>query len=134
MTCGPMRGCLGAGQTALAESLPDNYYDCIVEATGQSAGFEQALRLIRPQGTLILKSTFSATEPVNLSSLVVKEVNLMGSRCGPFRDALDLLKNKSIDVNSLIDGIYPLSEGVAAFQQALKPGMRKILLRPHLSG
>lgn len=117
-------------KTALAEDIADNHYDCVIDASGQPGGFRQALRLVKPRGALILKSTFSAQEPIDLSKLVVKEINLIGSRCGPFADALDMLKQQSIPVESLIDGYYRLSEGQAAFQHAARPGVRKILLQP----
>lgn len=116
-------------KTGLVWDAEDNGYDCVVDASGQASGFSQALRLTRPRGTLILKSTFSAVEPVDLTKLVVAELNVLGSRCGPFADALALLERRVIQVEDLIDGCHALGDGLAAFEHAAKPGVRKILLK-----
>lgn len=116
--------------TALVDSLPDDSFDFVVEATGNEAGFAHSLRLVRPLGTLILKSTFAGKSRLDLTKLVVGEINVVGSRCGPFAPALRLLSRQRVDVRSLIDGAYSLDDGLAAFAQAAQPGVRKILLRP----
>jgi threonine dehydrogenase-like Zn-dependent dehydrogenase len=117
-------------QTGLVEHLADNSFDLIVEATGNEAGLAQALRLVKPRGVLILKSTFSGISRIDLTKLVVGEVSVIGSRCGPFGPALRLLESGSIKVDDMITASYKLSEGVAAFKHASQPGIRKILLRP----
>jgi len=117
-------------QTELVQAIPDNSFACVVDATGQSLGFEQALRIVKPRGSIVLKSTFSASEPIDLSKIVVAEINIIGSRCGPFDKALTLLAENSIPVESMIDGQYLLKEGLAAFGHAAQAGIRKILLRP----
>lgn len=117
-------------KTALVQAIPDNRYDWVVDASGQASGFRQALRITKPRGTLILKSTFLSLDPVDLSKIVVGELNILGSRCGPFADALNLLKQKTIAIEDLIDGRYALNEGLAGFQHAAQPGVRKILLQP----
>ncbi|HID51404.1 MAG TPA: Zn-dependent alcohol dehydrogenase [Anaerolineae bacterium] len=117
-------------QTALADSLPDDSFDFVVEATGNDAGFAHSLRLVRPLGTLILKSTFAGHNQIDLTKLVVGEINVVGSRCGPFAPALRLLARQEVDVQPLLDGQYLLSDGLAAFDHAARPGVRKILLRP----
>jgi len=123
----PMQWQLSA---ALTQDIPDNAYDCVVDASGQASGFEQALRMVKPRGILMLKSTFSASEPLDLSKVVVYEINILGSRCGPFADALALLAQNAIPVESMIDGRYALKDGLAAFQHAAETGVRKIILRP----
>ncbi len=123
----PRRWSLGV---ALVQDCADNSYECVVDASGQASGFRQALRIIRPRGVLILKSTFSSLEPVDLTKVVVGEVNILGSRCGPFADALMLLKQQVVPVESLIDGHYTLSDGLIALDHAGQSGVRKILLRP----
>ncbi|MFN2530729.1 MAG: alcohol dehydrogenase catalytic domain-containing protein [Pyrinomonadaceae bacterium] len=105
-------------------------YDVVVEASGAPAGFQLALDLLRPKGRLILKSTFHDTTEVNLARVVVDEIMIVGSRCGRFAPALDLLKNKAIDVDSLISEEYALSEGVYAMERAGAKGVLKVLLRP----
>lgn len=117
-------------RAALIQELADNRFDCVVDASGQASGFAQALRLVKPRGTLVLKSTFSAIEPVDLTKVVVCELNIIGSRCGPFADALAVLTQKTVPVEAMIDGRYPLKQGLSAFEHAARPGVRKILLYP----
>ena len=105
-------------------------FDIVVEATGSASGFELALSAVRPRGTLILKSTIAGIHQVSLATIVINEINLIGSRCGPFPDALDALAAKQVSVRPLIEEIYSLSDGVAAIGHAAKAGTRKILLRP----
>ncbi len=102
--------------------------DVVVEATGSAAGFATARRLVRPRGTLVLKSTFHGEVTLNLSMVVVDEVTLVGSRCGPFPAALRLLEQRLVDVESLIHATYPLDQGPAAFERAAAPGVLKVLL------
>lgn len=117
-------------ETGLVDGFPDNSFDFVVEATGNETGFAQALRLLRPLGTLVLKSTFHGSISLDLSKLVVAEITVIGSRCGPFAPALRLLQHGDVDVKDLIEAQYPLRSGVAAFRHAAQPGVRKILLRP----
>lgn len=115
---------------ALADEIAGDSFDCVVDATGQASGFRQALRIIKPRGTLLLKSTFVAREPVDLAKVVVYELNVLGSRCGPFAEALKVLGQKSIALESMVDGRYALKDGIAAFRHAAQAGVRKILLQP----
>ena len=116
--------------SGLIQAIDDVSYDCVVDATGQASGFKQALRILKPRGSLILKSTFSALEPIDLSKIVVNELNILGSRCGPFAEALALLNQQSIPLETMINASYPLQAGMAAFQHVATPGVRKILLYP----
>ncbi len=116
--------------TAMIDEVRDDQYHCVVDATGNANGFRQALRILSARGTLILKSTFSALEPIDLSKIVVHELNVIGSRCGPFADALTVLKQHAIPVIDLIDGRHSLQDGINAFHQADQSGVRKILLYP----
>lgn len=117
-------------QTNLVKHLADDSFDLVVEATGNEAGFRQSLRLVRPRGTLILKSTFAGSATIDLTKIVVAEINVVGSRCGPFKPALQLLATKAIDVQSMIDGEYTLADIMPAFTHAAQSGVRKILLKP----
>lgn len=105
-------------------------FDVVVEATGSASGLELALGAVRPRGTLILKSTIAGAHQVSMAPIVINEVNVIGSRCGPFPDALGALAAKQVSVTPLIEKIYPLNDGVEAIDHAAKPGTRKILLRP----
>jgi threonine dehydrogenase-like Zn-dependent dehydrogenase len=105
-------------------------YDVVIEASGATAGFGLALDLLRPKGRLVLKSTFNATTEVDAARIVVDEISIIGSRCGRFKPALDLLKKGAIDVDSLISEEYRLSQGVHAMERAGRKGIMKVLLRP----
>ena len=104
-------------------------FDVVVEATGSASGLELALGAVRPRGTLILKSTIAGNHQVSLAPLVINEINVIGSRCGPFPDALEALSAKQVSVTPLIEAVYSLNDGVAAVEQAGRLGARKILLR-----
>ena len=104
-------------------------FDVVVEATGSSDGLELALSAVRPRGTLILKSTIAGNHQVSLAPIVVHEINVIGSRCGPFPDALAALAARQVAVTPLIEAIYSLNDGVAAIEHAGRRGARKILLQ-----
>jgi threonine dehydrogenase-like Zn-dependent dehydrogenase len=114
----------------LVDGPVDRSFDLVVEATGNEAGLAHSLRLLRPQGTLVLKSTFAGRATVDLSRIVVDEIRIVGSRCGPFAPALRLLGSGAIRVQEMIEGQYRLQDGADAFEHASRPGVRKILLRP----
>lgn len=103
-------------------------FDVVVEATGSASGLELAFTAVRPRGTLILKSTIAGDHPVSLAPIVINEINVIGSRCGPFPDALEALAEKRVSVTPLVEKIYSLDDGLAAVRHAATPGARKILL------
>jgi threonine dehydrogenase-like Zn-dependent dehydrogenase len=108
-------------------------FDVVVEASGSPSGFVGALEMLRPRGTLVLKSTFHGPgkfDHVDQARLVVDEITILGSRCGRLQPALDLLKKGAIDIDSLISEEYPLSKGVHAMERAGVRGVLKVLLRP----
>ncbi len=105
-------------------------FDVVVEASGSAGGFELALDLLRPRGVLVLKSTFYGTTEISVARIVVDEISVVGSRCGRFAPALELLATKSVEVDHLISAEFPLGEGVRAMDYATRPGVLKILLRP----
>jgi len=105
-------------------------FDVVVEASGAAGGFKLALDLLRPRGKLILKSTFHGSTEIDAARIVVDEISIVGSRCGRFQPALDLLKRKAVDVDSLISEEYPLSNGLKAMTRAKTRGVLKVLLRP----
>jgi threonine dehydrogenase-like Zn-dependent dehydrogenase len=114
--------------TRLADEVEPSSYDIAVECTGNPEGFALALRGLRPRGSLVLKSTYSGNLDLDASQLVVKEITVTGSRCGPFGPALRLLAEGAIEVEPLIDSRFPLAQGLAAFAQAAEPGALKVLL------
>ncbi len=105
-------------------------WDVVVEATGSPGGFALARQAIRPRGTLVLKSTYKGEMNVNFSSIVVDEVNIVGSRCGPFEPALKLMESKLVDPTVLIDDEFSLSDGIKAFERAAQAGTLKVLIQP----
>jgi threonine dehydrogenase-like Zn-dependent dehydrogenase len=105
-------------------------WDVVIEATGSPDGFNLARRAIRPRGTMILKSTYKGEMSVNISSIVVDEVTVLGSRCGPFEPALRLLEAKTVDPTVLITAKYKLSEALKAFDHASQPGALKVYMEP----
>ena len=105
-------------------------FDVVVEASGATAGFALALKLVRPRGTLVLKSTFSGATEIDAARIVVDEISIVGSRCGCFAPALDLLKKGAIELDSMISEEYPLSKAMFAMDRASEKGVLKVLLRP----
>lgn len=119
----------GRGFTVTVESAAlEDRFDVAVDATGTTSGLGLAMELLRPRGTLVLKSTTAGAGHLDMSPAVVKEITIVGSRCGPFRPAIDALCRGTVNVSSLISARYPLSQAVAAFRQAGEPGTLKILL------
>ncbi len=110
--------------------IPAGRMDVVVEASGSPDGFALARRALRTRGTLVLKSTYAGDLQVNFSSVVVDELTLVGSRCGPFAPALQLLASGRVDPRPLIAQRLCLSQGLAAFEAASQPGMLKVLLSP----
>lgn len=104
-------------------------YDVVVEATGSTAGFDLARKAIRPRGTFVLKSTYKGDITLNLSPVVVDEITMVGSRCGPFAPALRLLEKKEVDPTVLIAAEFGLADGLRAFEEADKRGMLKVVMR-----
>ena len=123
------------GATVVAsEAVGSASYDLVVEASGSPSGWQTAIQAVRPRGTLVLKSTYAEVPRINLATVVVNEVNVVGSRCGPFRPALRLLADKRVTVRELISATYPLERAAEAFEQAKAPGVLKVLLKPPESG
>ena len=116
-------------QTQLASELAPGY-DVVIDCTGRSEGLSQALELVRPRGTVILKSTAAAGAAMNLASVVINEITIIGSRCGRFAPAIDALAANKFDPLPLIDATYSLDDGVAAFAAAANKSKFKIVIRP----
>lgn len=114
---------------ATKTSTPPPPFDIAVDCTGSAEGFAIARASLRPRGTLVMKSTYAGELTVNASSLVVDEITLVGSRCGPFAPALGLLASRAVDVRPLIHAEFPLADAVRAFEEAQRPGVLKVLVR-----
>jgi threonine dehydrogenase-like Zn-dependent dehydrogenase len=105
-------------------------YSLVVEATGSPSGLALAQQLTEPRGTLVLKSTFHGAAPVETWPLVVKEITLIGSRCGSFPRAVRLLRSEKFNLQPLITRVFSLREAPQAIRFAQKPGVMKVLLQP----
>jgi threonine dehydrogenase-like Zn-dependent dehydrogenase len=110
------------------EHLPEAEFAWVVDATGSPAGLRAAIRMTQPRGTVILKSTLHGEVQVDTAPVIVNEITLVGSRCGRFEPALELLQRGAIDVESMISAGYPLTEAPAAFDRAAQQGVLKVLL------
>ena len=116
-------------KTGFADLAKTSSFDVAVECTGNPEGFSLALQSLRPKGILVLKSTYAGKLNIDASAIVVNEITVIGSRCGPFTKALDLLTRGQVDVTSLIERSYPLEQGLAAFNHAQQRGVLKVLLK-----
>jgi threonine dehydrogenase-like Zn-dependent dehydrogenase len=105
-------------------------FDLVVEATGEPAGMPRAIELVRPRGTIVWKSTHHQPARFDAAPLVVNEITVVGSRCGRFEPALELLRRRKVKVSPLVSAEFPLSQARRALALAEKPGVRKVLLRP----
>ena len=112
------------------ESDEEFSYDLVVEATGRNSGFLDSMKLVKPKGIVILKSTIASKENLDLTPAVVNEITLVGSRCGPFRPAINALASGIISVDGLIDSEYPLEKFKEAFDQAKNSKTLKVVLKP----
>jgi threonine dehydrogenase-like Zn-dependent dehydrogenase len=105
-----------------------NGVPAVVEATGSRTGLELALRITRPRGTLILKTTVASSIQVDLSPVVINELRVVGSRCGDLRQAIDALSKREVDPSPLVASRYPLGRANEAFVRAAEPATLKVLL------
>jgi threonine dehydrogenase-like Zn-dependent dehydrogenase len=118
----------GIRSRPVSDISPRHDQDVVVDCTGSASGLEMAMQLVRPRGTIVLKSTVAAGRALNLAPIVIDEINLVGSRCGPFKEAIKALTEKSVDVTSMIQRRFKIEQGVEAMEMAAKPGVLKVLL------
>jgi threonine dehydrogenase-like Zn-dependent dehydrogenase len=118
----------GVSTEVVRARIPASAYDWVVDATGSPKGLTDAVRMTRPQGTLILKSTLHGKVGIDTAPVIVNEITLVGSRCGRFEPALELLRNGTINVAEMIADRLPLASAPAAFRRAAKSGVLKVLL------
>jgi threonine dehydrogenase-like Zn-dependent dehydrogenase len=111
-----------------AEAVQPRSFDIAVECTGSPVGFTLARKAVRARGTLVMKSTYAGELTFNASSLVVDEITLIGSRCGPMKRALEVLASGAVDVHGLVSETYGLPDAIRAFEHAQRPGVLKVLV------
>lgn len=118
-------------ETMLLIQLNKHYekkFDVVVDCSGRPEGLQTSLSLVKPRGILVLKTTTAVPPDFHTAQLVIDEITLVGSRCGPFPPAVNLLARKQVHVEPLIDSIYPLADGVKALEHAATPGILKVIL------
>lgn len=111
----------------LDELQPQRNSDIVVDCTGSPTGLLTALRLVRPCGTIVLKTTVAADQTIHMAPFVIDEIKLVGSRCGPFAAAIALLRNRAISVDSLLTATYPLEAAAHAFEHAVRKDALKVV-------
>ncbi|HEY8110124.1 MAG TPA: alcohol dehydrogenase catalytic domain-containing protein [Candidatus Nitrosotenuis sp.] len=119
---------IGIKTKTAIENSDEHSYDVVVEATGSESGFLDTIKLVRPRGIVILKSTIASQNKIDLSPAIINEITFVGSRCGPFRPAITALATGLISVDDLIDAVYPIDRYAEAFEHAGKSGTLKIML------
>jgi threonine dehydrogenase-like Zn-dependent dehydrogenase len=120
----------GVTTEIVREHMPVAEYEYVVDATGSAAGLKTAVQMVEPRGTVILKSTIHGEVAIDTAPVIVNEITLVGSRCGRFEPALELLTNKKLNVESMITGTMRLTDAAAAFERAAERGVLKVLLAP----
>ena len=118
----------GVETSIVEKKLPTAAYDWVVEATGSQDGLDQAVRMVRPRGSVFMKSTVHGKAAIDKAHVIVNEITLVGSRCGRFEPALDLLRTRSVNVHDMISESFPLPQAQRAFQRTGEPGIMKVLL------
>jgi len=116
-------------RTASADEPRKEMADVVVDCTGSTTGFEAALSLVRPRGTIVVKTTVADKFSINLAPLVINEITVVGSRCGPFEPALQALSDGSVQVAEMISGVFPMEQAIEAFELASQPETLKVLLK-----
>ncbi len=111
----------------LEDLQPRRDSDIVVDCTGSPTGLTMALQLVRPCGTIVLKTTVAADQMLHMAPFVIDEITLLGSRCGPFTEALELLSRQAISVEPLLSATYPLEAAKTAFEHAVRKDALKVL-------
>jgi threonine dehydrogenase-like Zn-dependent dehydrogenase len=121
-------GAMGLKTALLSDDLPQRSVDIVVDCSGSESGLPTALKLVRPRGTIVLKTTVAGTQTLAWAPFVIDEVTLVGSRCGPFDRALNALEHGLVDVEPLITDRFSLSNGMMALRRAQEKGVLKVLI------
>src|SRR4051812_22559369 len=115
-------------ETDASSVRPISEFNVVVECTGSPEALSEAIRMVKPRGTVVMKSTIHVPVVIDTALVIVNEISLLGSRCGRFEPALELLRSRQVSVSPLLAGDYPLAEAPAAFAAAATKGALKILL------
>lgn len=115
--------------TSFSEDMTNERVGVVVDCTGSAEGLETAMRLVNPRGTIVMKTTVSERYSVNLAPLVVNEVTIRGSRCGPFKPAIKALAEGTVCVTDMITRVFPMEQGLEAFECAMQPETVKVIIK-----
>jgi threonine dehydrogenase-like Zn-dependent dehydrogenase len=119
---------LGVGTELVNDLRRVRNYGLVIDCTGSPTGLPAALEFVRPRGVIVLKTTVAATIDLTAAPIVIDEITVIGSRCGPFPTAIEALRSKKIEVAPLIHDVYRLTDATAALDAASQNGSLKILL------
>ena len=111
----------------LKDLAPSSSHDFVIDCTGSPDGLDLALKSVKPCGTVIQKTTVAAPQTLHMAPVVIDEIQLIGSRCGPFAPALEMLTTGKVRVDEMISGEYSLEEAAVAFEHAIQPDALKVL-------
>ena len=112
---------------SLYDIICEKNYDLVVDCTGSVTGLPLALQLVKPRGTIVMKTTVAAEHQVALAPVVIDEIRVVGSRCGPFGLAIELLQAGRFDLSGLVTHRFGLEEAEQAFQMAVDPSAFKVV-------
>ncbi len=128
-----LASCAGAQVVLSGADTPQSAFPVVVESTGSTKGLETAIQMVEPRGTVVMKSTIHSTISIDMAPVIVNEISLIGSRCGRFEAALQLLENRKVQVLPMISARFPLGKAPEAFDWAAAKGTIKVLLCPEVS-
>jgi threonine dehydrogenase-like Zn-dependent dehydrogenase len=117
-------------RTEYVSAAPERSFDIVIDCTGSLSGIDIALKVVRPRGTIVVKTTVAESGLVDLNSIVIHEVTLIGSRCGPFPPSIRMIEQGRVDVLSLVNRVFKLEEGLRAFEYASRKDVLKVLITP----
>jgi threonine dehydrogenase-like Zn-dependent dehydrogenase len=116
-------------KTRLSFSFEESGFDVVVDCTGSRSGIESAMKIAKPGGKIVLKTTVTKKSSLDLNRIVINELSVIGSRCGPFKPAIDAIKSRSVDLYPLISDTFSIDDGIRAFQLASGKGVLKVILK-----
>jgi threonine dehydrogenase-like Zn-dependent dehydrogenase len=116
-------------ETRLGSEFNEKRFDTVIDCTGSPSGLKTALKIVKPRGRIVIKTTTVEETPIDLNNIVVNEITLIGSRCGPFPQAIKAIETGEIALHSLINKVFPLEEGIEAFKYASRRGVLKVILK-----
>ncbi len=116
-------------RTGKSDEVIEGVFDVVVDCTGSRSGINTALKIVKPGGRIVLKTTLAKSGAVDLNSVVVNELTLIGSRCGPFSPAIRSIEEGKVDVSSLVSGTFSLEDGLKAFELASAEDALKVIIK-----